>query len=620
VFYWIRIIGLLLLDAILVNTALYASLLLRFEGSIPEQFVYTALYLAPWWTFIVLASLFFFKLYNRMWQYASIGEFTGIIKAVVSSMVAMVILIYAFSLPYLPRSVYILTCILAIGLITGSRFFWRITRDSIIKGKNTAQKRTLIVGAGDAGAIVVRELNNNSLLGLQAIGFVDDSSLKQKLSIFGIPVLGTRQDIPKIVNNHGIEEIIIAMPSVEGETIRGIINMCHHTGIKTRIFYGTDELLNGKPKIRKIELEDLLRRKPVNLNIDEIAGYIKERSIMVSGAGGSIGSELCRQICKYNPARLVLVEYSENNLFDIENELNELFPALNIQAELCDVKDRAKLQEVFEHNRPAVVFHAAAYKHVPMMEKHPGEAIKNNILGTKNMAEMADKYSIDTFILISTDKAVNPTSVMGATKRIAEMIIQDINRESKTSFAAVRFGNVLGSRGSVIPTFKKQIERGGPLTVTHPDMKRYFMTIPEAVQLVIQAGAIAKGSEIFVLDMGEPIKIDDLARDLIKLSGYEPDKDIEIVYSGIRPGEKLYEELFTDSEGLISTKHERIQISTKPLDKNYIELRKNIPMLITKTYYGRAEIVKMIMDIVPEYQGKHELNAVNEQKAARDAG
>ncbi len=610
-FYWIRLIGLIIIDSVLVNVALYTSLLLRFDGNIniPEQFMDAALYLVPWWTLIALASMVFFKLYNRMWQYASLGELSGVIKAITSSMAALVILIYLIPLPYLPRSVYILTWLFAVILIIGSRLLWRITRNAIIKGEKQAVKRTLIVGAGDAGAMVARELDHNHALGLQAVGFVDDNALKQKLSIYGIPVLGPRQDIPRLVDNYDIEEIIIAMPSADGTVIRDIYNVCRQTRIKTRIFYGTDELLNGRPEIREIQLEDLLRRKPVNLNIDEIAGYIKDRNILVSGAGGSIGSELCRQICRYNPAKIILVEYSENNLFDIDNELKEMFSNLHIEAELCDVKDRNKLQEVFKSSRPQVVFHAAAYKHVPLMEKHPGEAIKNNILGTKNIVEISDKVGVDTFILISTDKAVNPTSVMGASKRIAEMVVRDFNRISKTKFASVRFGNVLGSRGSVVPTFKQQIQKGGPVTVTHPDMTRYFMTIPEAVQLVIQAGAITSGGETFILDMGEPVKIMDLARDMIQLYGYEPDKDIEIRIMGIRPGEKLYEELFTAREQMAATRHERIYIREENEDSLSANIIEKIEKLfIHNTFLNRGDVLKLISMVLPEYNQHKDLD------------
>ncbi len=612
-FYWFRLLGLIIIDSVLVNVALYTSLLLRFDGyiNIPEQFMNAALYLALWWTFIALASMCFFKLYNRMWQYASLGELSGVIKAITSSMAALVILIYLIPLPYLPRSVYILTWLFAVILIIGSRLLWRITRNIILKGERQAAKRTLVVGAGDAGAMVARELEQNHTLGLQAVGFIDDNTLKQKMSIYGIPVLGSRQDIPMLVDSHDIEEIIIAMPSADGTVIRDIYNICHQTRIKTRIFYGTDELLNGRPKIREIELEDLLRRKAVNLNIDEIAGYINNRNIMISGAGGSIGSELCRQICRYDPAKIILVENSENNLFEINNELGEMFPSLDIEAELCDVKDRNRLQEVFKIGRPQVVFHAAAYKHVPLMEKHPGAAIKNNILGTKNMVEIADKVGVDTFILISTDKAVNPTSVMGASKRIAEMVVQDINRKSKTKFAAVRFGNVLGSRGSVVPTFKQQIAKGGPVTVTHADMTRYFMTIPEAVQLVIQAGAITSGGEIFILDMGKPVKIIDLARDMIQLYGYEPEKDIEIKITGIRPGEKLYEELFTACEQMTATRHERIYVSetSEHLTDNIIDKIENV--YNRNVFVNRGDAVELIGIILPEYKHNRNLDVIN---------
>lgn len=600
--YWLRLISLMLFDTILINLSVYLSLWLRFEGVIPVNYMQSFTNIIPWLTIATLISLYFFRLYHRMWQYASIGELYSIIKAVSTSILIVVLLIYTVPLAYLPRSVYILSWLLMIVLIGGSRLGWRITRDYILKqAKNEAQK-TLIIGAGDAGAMVARELNNNTSLGLSPVGFVDDSELKQKLTIYGIPVLGKRKRIPDIVSNYGIKEIIIAMPSANGRDIRDIINLCRQTGAGLKIFQGADEILNGQTKIRNIELEDLLRRDPVKLNLEEIAGYISGRSILISGAGGSIGSELCRQICRHNPGKIILVEYSENNLFDIDNELNELFPNIQIAAELCDIKDRFKLQEVFTRNHPDVVFHAAAYKHVPMMEKHPGEAIKNNILGTKNMAEMADKHDIDTFILISTDKAVNPTSVMGASKRVAEMLIQDINKNSKTKFAAVRFGNVLGSRGSVIPTFKKQIEKGGPVTVTHPDMTRFFMTIPEAVELVIQAGALAEGGEIFILDMGEPVKIMDLAKDLIHLYGYQQGKDIDIKITGIRPGEKLYEELFTAREQMAASRHERIFISNREQDTNNQNITESVnKLIVNNAFINRNDAVALITRLLPEY-------------------
>lgn len=600
--YWLRIILLMLFDSILVNLSVYFSLLLRFDGAVEPKFLQAFISLIPWYTIATIISLYFFRLYNRMWQYASLGEMYGIFKAVTTAQLLVVLCIYTIPLPYLPRSVYIMTLVLTLGFIGGSRLGWRVLRDFIINDSSSVAKRALIIGAGDAGAMVARELTNNKSLNLLPIGFIDDSKQKQRLSLYDIPVMGNRYRIPQIVENHNIEEIIIAMPSVSGRTIREIMEICRDTPARLRIFHGGGELLNGNQKIRNIELEDLLRRDPVRLNLDEIASYLTGKVVMVTGAGGSIGSELCRQICSYHPEKLVLIEYGENNLFDIDNELQAAYPDLVIAAELCDIKDRARLQQTFSKHSPQVVFHAAAHKHVPLMEKNPSEAIKNNVLGTRNVAEMADKFGTETFILISTDKAVNPTSIMGATKRIAEMVLQDFNQQSETHFSAVRFGNVLGSRGSVVPTFKQQIEKGGPVTVTHPDMTRYFMTIPEAVQLVIQAGAITNGGEIFVLDMGEPVKIVDLAYDLIQLHGYEPDKDIKIAFTGIRPGEKLYEELFSAREQMTATRHDRIYVSQKDsqMISGFIETIDTL--FIKNAFIHSNDVVELIKKILPDFR------------------
>ena len=599
--YWLRLISMIIFDAVLVISSVYLSLLLRFDGGIEAPYYQAFIALVPWFAIISLVSLYFFRIYHRMWQYASLGELYSIIKAITTSMLVIVALIYTIPLPYLPRSVYILSWGLMVALIGGSRLGWRILRDFIIKDISSVAKRTLIIGAGDAGALVARELKNNQGLNLQAVGFIDDSRYKQNLSLYGIPVLGNRRAIPHIVEHYGIEEIIVAMPSASGRVIRELIEICQSTPAQMRIFQGAGDLLSQGNKIRNIELEDLLRREPVKLNLEEIAAYLTGKTVLVSGAGGSIGSELCRQICSFKPHSLIVLDYSENNLFDIDNELREAWPDIQIETELADIKDRARLQLVFSRNRPQVVFHAAAHKHVPMMEKHPAEAIKNNILGTRNIAEMADKFGTETFILISTDKAVNPTSVMGATKRIAEMLIQDLNQNSQTNLAAVRFGNVLGSRGSVIPTFKKQIENGGPITVTHPDMTRYFMTIPEAVQLVIEAGAMATGGEIFVLDMGEPVKIVDLAQDLIRLHGYEPDKDIKIKFTGIRPGEKLYEELFSTREQMAATIHDRIYISNKDQDRNFNSIETIDTLFAKNAFINHNDVVELISQVLPEY-------------------
>jgi len=601
--YRLRIIVLMLFDALLVNLALYLSLYLRFDGDIPGTFYQSYLVLRPWFTITCLAFLYLFRIYHRMWQYASIGELYGTIKAVSGSVLIVLILIYTGLLPILPRSVYIFTWLLMIVSIGGARLGWRILRQIIMREAVKSAKTALIVGAGDAGAMVARELKNNSSMGLNPIGFVDDSATKQKLIMYGIPVLGTRVQIPELVTEYGIEDIIIAMPSAGGKTLRETMKICQQTQARLRIFSGSEDMLGDGRKIRNIELEDLLRREPVKLDLDEIASYLANKVVLISGAGGSIGSELCRQVCRTGPQKLILLDCSENNLFDIENELKDDFKELDLVTELTDIKDRVKLQQVYANHHPQVVFHAAAYKHVPMMEKHPGEAIKNNILGSKNMAELADKYEVDTFVMISTDKAVNPTNVMGASKRITEMLIQELNAKSKTKFAAVRFGNVLGSRGSVIPTFKKQIEKGGPVTVTHPDMTRYFMTIPEAVQLVIQAGAMATGGEIFVLDMGEPVKIIDLASDLIRLYNYEPNRDIDIKFTGIRPGEKLYEELFTAREQMAATRHERIFITRRTEDYIYEGIGDKVDKYFARNVFlNRNDAIELIAQILPEYR------------------
>ncbi len=600
--YWLRLILLMIFDSCLINLAMGVSLWLRFEGSIPANYIEAFFTLIPWYTISTLLALYAMRLYHRMWRYASIGELYSIVKAVTSSTALVIILIYTIPLAYLPRSVYILSWVFMIVFIGGSRLSWRLLRDLFIKESSREAKRTLIIGAGDAGAMVAREMNNNQSLNLLPIGFVDDSPLKQKLSIFGIPVLGRREDIPYLATNYEIEEIVIAMPSVDGKTIRDIVNICRETGVRLRIFEGADDLLHSRSRIRDIQVEDLLRREPVKLDLEGIAAYLRGKTVLVSGAGGSIGAELCRQICQHRPQSLVLLECNENNLFDIDNELREAFPEQALTAELADICRRGKLISIFENHRPQVIFHAAAFKHVPMMEMHPLEALNNNVLGTKNLAEMADKYSSEVFIQISTDKAVNPTNIMGASKRLAELIVKDINRNSPTRFAAVRFGNVLGSRGSVVPTFIKQIQKGGPLTVTHPAMTRYFMTIPEAVELVIQAGALTQGGEIFVLDMGEPVKIADLAHDLIRLSGYEPELDIAIKYTGIRPGEKLYEELFSGYEEMAATRHQRIYISSKELDECYNGISINMGPRIKNLPPDKNEIMGFIQGIIPEYR------------------
>ncbi len=620
-----RRLALVAIDVILINLAVIFTLMIRFAGNIPAAAIQTYFISAPVFTIITLSTLWYFKIYQRLWEYASGNEVGAIIKASTASILIILAITYLDVLQSLPRSIYIGSWINLIALIGGSRLLWRVIRPVLNNNNNhnyADTRRVLIVGAGSGGALLAREIQNNPGLKRIVAGFVDDDSKKLGMILAGKPVLGAVNAVPALVRELHIDEIIIAIPSASGEIIHKIHQTCQKTTAQVRILPAIlgETSTNLYSKLRQVQMEDLLRRQPVKVDIEPIAEYIQGKDVLVTGAGGSIGSELCRQLAELKPSRLILLDNSENGLFEIESELLERNSCAELVTELADVRNRDKLKHIFARHQPQVIFHAAAYKHVPMMEKHPEEALSNNVRGTRIVAELADRFKAQTFILISTDKAVNPSSIMGASKRIAELIVKDIARNSKTNFAVVRFGNVLGSRGSVIPTFLKQIEKGGPVTVTHPDMVRYFMTIPEAVQLVIQAGAMAKGGEIFVLDMGDPVKIDDLARDLIKLSGYQPDKDIEIVYSGIRPGEKLFEELFTDKEGLLSSKHERIYISNKDLDANYLDISKSVKLLISKPVRERNEVLRIILDIVPEYQGKYQVIAGKEAKESQGVG
>ena len=491
-----------------------------------------------------------YKLYKKAWEYASIGELLIIFKAVTFSIMTAA-LVQQIILQDVYFRILAVTWMLHILLIGGSRFCWRIYRDTYFK-KSTNKKRTLIIGAGAAGTMVARQLHQNHDADLLPVAFIDDDRKKLNLDIMGIPVTGGSDQIEATVENFTIENIVIAIPSLNKKELNTIFQECAKTKAKTKILPMLEDLMTGKVSVntfRDVQVEDLLGRDPVELDIESISESIAGQVVLVTGAGGSIGSEICRQISRFNPRKLVLVGHGENSIYLIEMELKEKFghTTIDFVTEIADVQDRFKIFEVMEKHTPTVVYHAAAHKHVPLMERNPEEAVKNNVIGTKNVAEAASTFGIGTFVMVSTDKAVNPTSVMGATKRMAEMIVQNIDSVSNTRFVAVRFGNVLGSRGSVIPLFKKQIQKGGPVTVTHPDMMRYFMTIPEASRLVIQAGALAKGGEIFVLDMGEPVKIVDLAKNLIKLSGYSID-EIGIEYSGVRPGEKLFEELLGKAE------------------------------------------------------------------------
>ncbi|MBT2642188.1 polysaccharide biosynthesis protein [Bacillus sp. ISL-41] len=493
---------------------------------------------------------FKFHLYQRAWEYASIGELFSILKiASLSIALAGVVQLVVFN--EIEFRLLCVTWLLNMSLIGGSRFSWRVFRDSLIKQKEN-KTRLLIIGAGSAGTMVARQLANNLQTDLLPVAFIDDDEKKQKLNILGIPVVGGISEIEEAVKNYAIDNIIIAIPSLAKEELNKIFLECAKTKAKTQILPMLEDLMTGKISVnhfRDVQVEDLLGRETVKLDYENISENITNKVILVTGAGGSIGSEVCRQIVQFKPKQLILLGHGENSIYSIEMELKDSCANTDIRFTpvIADIQDAKKMLTVMNTYKPEMVYHAAAHKHVPLMECNPEEAVKNNIIGTLNLALAAKWNAVKTFVMISTDKAVNPTSVMGATKRLAEMIVQRMDQESETKFVAVRFGNVLGSRGSVIPLFKKQIEKGGPVTVTHPDMIRYFMTIPEASRLVLQAGSLAKGGEIFVLDMGEPVKIVDLAKNLIKLSGYSID-EIGIEYTGMRPGEKLFEELLNENE------------------------------------------------------------------------
>jgi FlaA1/EpsC-like NDP-sugar epimerase len=609
------ILMLMAVDIVLVNTALLLALWLRFEGAIPHQYIVSYQQLAPVFTIVWLACFYGLGLYHRLWQYASVGELVNVVSAVSVGTLIKIAFVYfqmegsAFPLP---QSVFALSWMLNILFIGGSRLSWRLLRDYRLKPAWVkAGERVLIVGAGDAGAAVARELKNHnghgSLNGYQRvpIGFLDDDPTKQGQRMFGLPVLGKRQDLPRLVEDYGVKEIIIAIPSAPGRVIREIVDICSTTSAKLRILPGMYELIDGRvsvSQIREVQVEDILGRKPVQVDLEAMAGYLAGRVVLVTGAGGSIGAELCRQVARFRPQKLVLLGHGENSIYDIHMELMSSHRELELAPVVADIKDLAALEVVFSKHGPQVVFHAAAHKHVPLMEENPAEAVKNNILGTWNLARVANKYHAENFVLISTDKAVNPTSIMGATKRVAEMVVQEMSKSSKTVFSAVRFGNVLASRGSVVPLFKKQIAKGGPVTVTHPEMTRYFMTIPEAVQLVVQAGALARGGEVFILDMGEPVKIVDLARSMIRLSGFEPDEEIEILFTGIRPGEKLFEEILTTAEGIGATRHRRIFVA-RPDGTDVAALERLFilagPLGFTKT---EEEVVALLRTVLPDFR------------------
>ena len=561
--YNIRLMLLIILDSIIVLSAIFlASWIVdpSFNSFNFQVLLITSISLLLFHHIFA----FMYKLYNKTWAYASVGELFAIVQAVTFSVLSAWIVQFFINDFSIYDRLLIATWMLHIILIGGSRFAWRVFRDNFVSNGNNV-KRTLIVGAGDAGAMIVRQLNNpNNDSELKPVAFVDDDPKKQKMHVYNLPVLGKVKDIQKIAERKNIQHIVIAIPSLTNGELQKIVEECNKTNLQVQMIPKLEDLMSGRVSVshlKNVEVEDLLGRDPVQLDIDAISSYVTGKTVLVTGAGGSIGSELCRQLMNFDPKKIILLGHGEYSIYKINQELEDTYKEskTEIIPVIGDVKDRKRIFEVIEKYEPDLIYHAAAHKHVPLMEANPHEAVKNNIIGTKNVAEAADELGVTKFVLVSTDKAVNPTNVMGATKRIAEMIIQDLNKRSDTTFVAVRFGNVLGSRGSVIPRFKEQIASGGPVTVTHPDMTRYFMTIPEASRLVIQAGVLAKGGEIFVLDMGEPVKILDLAKNVIKLSGYSVD-EIGIVFTGIRPGEKMYEELLGEDEILPGEVYEKIYV------------------------------------------------------------
>jgi FlaA1/EpsC-like NDP-sugar epimerase len=598
---------LMLFDFLIVNMTLWLSFMARFEGNIPLSYQDKWLYSAVLVTLMRMVCFSLFGLYNSLWGYSSLPEMIQIIKAVATSslLILLVDRVIVTVPPLIPLSVHFISFILTILLIGGSRFAIRLRHEILTTLDNRKQqkRRVLIIGAGQAGALIIREMQQQSTP-YHPVAVLDDNYNKLQHLLHGVPVVGNIEQLPQTVKEYDIDEILVAIPSASKERVREIVGITKETGLPVRILPGLLALDSEKvmlDQIREVRIEDLLGRDPVKLQLGEIAGYLKGERVLITGAGGSIGSELCRQVARFEPEVLLLLGRGENSIYEINQELAERFPSLPKNPIIADVRDRAALELVFREYSPTVVFHAAAHKHVPLMESAPDEAVKNNVFGTKNVAELADKYQAKRFVLISTDKAVNPTSVMGATKRIAEMIIQQMAKKSKTKFCAVRFGNVLGSRGSVIPLFQHQIALGGPVTVTHPDMIRFFMTIPEAVSLVIQAGAMGEWGEIFILDMGEPVKIVDLARDLIRLSGLEPGKDIQIEFNGIRPGEKLYEEILTAEEGTNTTQHERIYVG-KPNDFNQDQFWEDLVTLAKRVSVAdRVKVVEKLYQIIPRY-------------------
>lgn len=603
----VRRFFLIIVDAIILNASVALALVMRFNisiAAIEPQYVHSFLVNIIPYTLVSLVIFWAFKLYHSLWQYASIAEVYKIVEACFVVEVVHV----TFTLltdTMLPRSVYFNTLVFLIVAESASRFMYRMIRTVLNRKRQIGEyTRIMLIGAGESANVIIREIQNSRYLAnSEVVCIIDDDKNKIGKYIRGIKIVGGREKIIDSARLYGVDEIIFAIPSATAEQKKEILNICKNTNCSLKTLPGVYQMVDGEfniNSIRNVDVLDLLGREPINVDIESIMGYVSDKVIMVTGGGGSIGSELCRQLVSHDPKKLIIFDIYENNAYDIQQELKQNYPDADVEVLIGSVRNTSRLEEVFKKYRPEIIYHAAAHKHVPLMEDSPNEAVKNNVVGTWKLAQMADKYGVKRFVMISTDKAVNPTNVMGATKRICEMIVQAYNEISKTEFVAVRFGNVLGSNGSVIPLFKRQIEHGGPVTVTHPDIIRYFMTIPEAVSLVLQAGAYAKGGEIFVLDMGEPVKIDDLAKNLIRLSGYTLGVNMEIKYTGLRPGEKLYEELLMKEEGMQDTDNKLIHIG-KPIEFDKEHLFENLEKLKEASYSETEDIRSLIKEVVPTY-------------------
>lgn len=604
-----RIIILTLMDICGMFAAGILSLYIRYDFKfmdIPRLFINTVMEAFPVNVIITILIYWLFRLYKSVWRYASDSELFNILVAVfICALIQPVIfLVMGVRMPFSYPFFY---GFFMLAFSAGTRFSYRILRvlqhRRILGMQKSSDINCMIIGAGASGNTIIKEIQTSSYLRMNPVCVIDDNPICHGKYLRGVPIVGDRNTIPDNVQKYNVSEIIIALPSAKKSQMKGILEICRDTGCKMRILPGVYQLINGDvnvSKLREVDIEDLLGREPVEVNIDEILGYVENKTVLVTGGGGSIGSEICRQVAAHNPKKLIIVDIYENTTYEVQQELNREHPGLDLTVLIASVRNTHRMNSIMKEYRPDIIYHAAAHKHVPLMEESPNEAIKNNVFGTLKTAVAADKYGVKKFVMISTDKAVNPTNIMGASKRICEMIIQTMDKHSETDFVAVRFGNVLGSNGSVIPLFKKQIEAGGPVTVTHPDIIRYFMTIPEAVSLVLQAGAYAKGGEIFVLDMGEPVKILDLANNLILLSGHKPGEDIRIEFTGLRPGEKLYEEMLMDEEGMQDTKNHMIHIG-RPIEFDEEKFLQDLEDLKEYVVNEPDDIRVWVQRIVPTY-------------------